>query len=195
MRFERAHIRSLGHKIRGLREARNWSLSRLSKNSGVSVAAIQKIEAGASNPSLMTIAAIIDALGASIDQLISDARQINQSVTVVRGALQSKLGSGTSLSSNLAERRMDCRVMALSARQKREGVVTGKALFGYVLEGGLQLSSGKGDAVELSTGDAFHASADTSQEWSNPLSRRSLVFCINDLGVATTALSARSKRS
>jgi transcriptional regulator with XRE-family HTH domain len=195
MRFERAHIRSLGRKIRGVREARNWSLSRLSKNSGVSIAAIQKIEAGASNPSLMTIAAIIDALGVSIDQLISDARQISRGVTVVRGALQSKLDGGKSLSSNLAERRMDCRVIALSAQQKREDIVTGKPLFGYVLEGGLRLSSGKGDAVELSTGDAFHAAADTSPEWSNPLSRHSLVLCINDLGGGRNGAPGRAKRS
>jgi transcriptional regulator with XRE-family HTH domain len=194
MRFERAHIRSLGRKIRDLREARNWSLSHLSKNSGVSAAAIQKIEAGTSNPSLMTIAAIIDALGFSIDQLISDARQINRGVTVVRG-MQSKRGSGTLLSSNLADRRMDCRVIAVSAHQKCEDVVIGKPLFGYVLDGGLRLKSGNGDSMELSIGDAFHAAAENSPDLSNPLSRRSLVFCINDLGAATSNSAGRAKRS
>jgi transcriptional regulator with XRE-family HTH domain len=191
MRFERAHIRALGRKIRTLREARNWSLSRLSSNSGVSVAAIQKVEAGASNPSLVTVVAIIDALGASVDQLISDARQLDPGVTVVRGTLQAKPGESALFSSNLAERRMDCRVMALPARQRREDVAVGKPLFGYVLDGGLQLNFAKGESVQLSTGDAFHTTADTAAEWSNPLSRRSIVLCINDLGAAKNSRRRR----
>ena len=189
-------MRSLGRKIRSLREARNWSLRRLSSNSGVSVAAIQKIEAGASNPSLVTVVAIIDALGASVDQLISDARQVENGVAVVRGVPQAKPGPGSSvsLSSGLADRRMDCRVIALSAHQKCEDVAAGKPLFGYVLDGGLQLNFAKGDAVKLSTGDAFHATADASPEWGNHLSRRSLVLCINDLGAAKSISRRQVKR-
>ena len=192
MRFERAHIRSLGPKIWALRQARNWSLSRLSRNSGVSVAAIQKIEAGASNPSLVTVVAIIDSLGASVDQLISEARQVDQGVIVTRGVLNSKPGNVTSLSSDLADRRMDCRVIALSARQRREDIATRKPLFGYILDGGLRLNFADGNFVELATGDSFHVTADTSPEWSNSLPRRSLVLCIDDLGSAKNSTSRRA---
>jgi transcriptional regulator with XRE-family HTH domain len=191
MRFERAHIRSLGRKIRMLRQSRSWSLSRLSKNSGVSIAAIQKIEAGASNPSLATVVAVVDALGASVDQLISEVRRVDQGAIVARGAQQSKPGSIVSLSTGLADRRLDCRVIAFSARQKREGVAIRKPLFGYILDGGLQLNFADGNVVELSTGDAFHTTADTSPEWSNSVTRRSLVLCIDDLG-SSKSTSRRS---
>ena len=180
MRFKRAHVLALGNRIRALREARRWSLSRLSKNAGISVAAIQKIEAGASNPSLVTIVAIIDALGASLDKLISEVRQVDHGVTVVRNLLQTTSGTSVSLLSDRADRRMDARVIAMSSRQKPEDIVTGKPLFGYIVDGGLCLSSSNGETTELSVGDAFHAAADTCPAWSNPFPRRSVILCIND---------------
>jgi transcriptional regulator with XRE-family HTH domain len=194
MRFKRAHMLALGVRIRSLREGRHWSLDRLSKNAGVSAAAIQKIEAGTSNPSLVTIVAIIDALGASVDRLISDVRQLDQGVTVVRNLLQTKAGTSVSLSSTRADRRLDCRVIAMSARQRPVETVRGKPLFGYVLDGGLRLNLSDGEAVELGTGDAFHAGAETSPDWSNPLARRSIVLCINDANGPKNALPRRLKR-
>jgi transcriptional regulator with XRE-family HTH domain len=194
MRFKRAHVLALGNKIRALREARHWSLSRLSKNADISVAAIQKIEAGTSNPSLVTIVAIIDALGASVDKLISEVRQLDDGVTVVRNVLQTKAGTSMSLLSDRTDRRMDCRVMALSSRQKPEDIVTGKPLFGYVLDGGLRLSLSNGEPIELGTGDAFHAAADTCPDWSNPLSRRSVILCINDVDDPKSGARRRPKQ-
>ena len=194
MRFKRAHMLALGVRLRALREGRHWSLDRLSKNAGVSAAAIQKIEAGISNPSLVTIVAIIDALGASVDKLISDVRQADDGVTVVRNLLQTKAGTTTPLSSTRTDRRLDCRVIALSARQKLDETVRGKPAFGYVLDGGLRLGISDEEVVELGTGDAFHAGSETSLEWSNPLARRSVVLCINDANGQKAPLSPRSKR-
>ena len=51
--FGRKHLRSLGRRLRQLREACSGSLQRLSAESRVSVAAIQKIEAGEASPSLI----------------------------------------------------------------------------------------------------------------------------------------------
>lgn len=193
MRFKRAHMLALGNKIRALREARHWSLSRLSKNAGISVAAIQKIEAGTSNPSLVTIVAVIDALGASVDKLVSEVRQLDHGVTVVRNLLATKAGTSVSLLSDRADRRMGCRVIAMSSRQKPEDTVTGKPLFGYVLDGGLRLGLSDGETIELGAGDAFHAGADASPDWSNPLSRRSIILCINDAGGGKSAPGRRAK--
>ena len=41
--FQREHLRSFGRRLRHLRKARSWSLKRLSAESGISIAAIQKI--------------------------------------------------------------------------------------------------------------------------------------------------------
>ena len=88
----------------------------------------------------MTIVAIIDALGASVDKLISEVRQLDHGVTVVRNVLQTKDGTSLPLLTDRADRRMDCRVIALSSRQKPNDVVMDKPLFGYVLDGGLRLT-------------------------------------------------------
>jgi transcriptional regulator with XRE-family HTH domain len=182
-RFEREHVRILGRRIRALREARKWSLQRLSVNSDVSIAAIQKIESGAANPSLLTVIAIIEALGESVDQLISASRNADRMVTVVRGELPARSTGEVDLSPALANRRMHCSLKVLAARQQPESVDAGKGevpLFGYVLDGALRLSFADGDVEQLAVGDSFHASADSSAQWSNPASRRSLVLCIAD---------------
>ena len=183
-RFERRHLRSLGQRIRALREARKWSLKRLSANCGVSIAAIQKIEAGAANPSLLTVIAIIEALGESVDQLISSSRKPDRTVKVVRGTLPMRSAGNTDLSADLVQRRMDCRLVALSSRQHIDADDRPAAgpLFGYVLDGGLRLSFEDGASQQLATGDSFHITAETAVEWSNPLSRRSLILCIADSG-------------
>ena len=182
-RFEREHLRRLGRRIRALREARKWSLQRLSVNSDVSIAAIQKIESGAANPSLLTVIAIIEALGESVDQLVSASRKPDRTVRVVRGELPHRSAGAVDLSPTLADRRMHCSLNVLAARQrlKSAGVGPGgEPLFGYVVDGALRLSFVDGDVVQLAVGDSFHASADTSAEWSNPAARRSLVLCIAD---------------
>jgi transcriptional regulator with XRE-family HTH domain len=91
----------LGRRIRNLRDARKWSLKHLSGNCGVSIAAIQKIEAGAANPSLLTVIAIIEVLGESVDQLISASRKLDRTVNVVRGTLDLKSSGCTDLSARL----------------------------------------------------------------------------------------------
>jgi transcriptional regulator with XRE-family HTH domain len=185
----------LGRRIRNLRDARKWSLKRLSANCGVSIAAIQKIEAGAANPSLLTVIAIIEVLGESVDQLISASRKLDRTVNVVRGTLDLKSSGYTDLSARLGQQRMNCQLTALAAREHvdSDDLPTGGPLFGYVLDGGLRLSFEENDALQLTTGDSFHITADTAVEWSNPLSRRSLILCIADRG--TSSGPARSEES
>lgn len=183
-RFERQHLRALGRRVRALREVREWSLKRLAANAGVSVAAIQKIEAGAANPSLLTVIAIIEVLGGSVDQIISASRKPDRTVNVVRGTLDAKSAGTTVLSATLDRCRMDCRLIALAAREQfRAGKLPSAGpLFGYVLDGGLRLIFDDADPLRLATGDTFHITADTAVKWSNPLARRSLILCLADSG-------------
>ena len=88
--FGREHLRSLGRRLRELREARSWSLKRLSSESGVSIAAIQKIEGGETNPNLLTVLAIADVLGESVDRLVAVSRKASQISNVVRGTLPAR---------------------------------------------------------------------------------------------------------
>lgn len=181
-KFDREHLRILGRRIRSLREAKGWSLKRLSTNSDISVAAIQKIESGAANPSLLTVIAIIEALGESVDQVVSASRKPDKAVNVVRGELPIRGNGDVDLTSRLVDRRMHCCVKILSARQRLKvaEAPSDASSFAYVLDGELHLSFEDGRVDRLSVGDSFHAAADSRVEWMNPLSRKTFVFCVED---------------
>jgi hypothetical protein len=154
----------------------------LSANSEISVAAIQKIEAGSANPSLLSVIAIIEALGEPVDQVISASRETRIPVKVVRGEFPARANGVVDLTPALADRRMHCSLHTLGARQKIDGeeVSRDAPVFGYVLDGELRLSFRDGRVEHLAVGDSFHAAANNSAEWRNPLARKSLVLCIAD---------------
>ncbi len=119
--FGREHLRSLGRRLRELRGARSWSLKRLSAECGVSVAAIQKIESGDTNPNLLTVLAIADVLGESVDRLVAASRKASQISNVVRGALPLR-SLGASTLPALDHPRVKGRLIALAGRASLEKV-------------------------------------------------------------------------
>ena len=76
-------LQSVAHNIRELRATRDLSLAQLSAQSGVAKSTLSQIEAGATNPTLGTLAAVAATLGTSVDGLIA-SRDDNDEVTVVR---------------------------------------------------------------------------------------------------------------
>jgi transcriptional regulator with XRE-family HTH domain len=179
--FGREHLRSLGRRLRELREVRSWSLKRLAKESGVSVAAIQKIESGETNPNLLTVLAIADVLGESLDRLVAVSRRASQISHVVRGTLPAKPLVADPLPS-IDRARMRSRLIALAGGASLKSAETPRdgSLFAYVLDGSLQLQFADGTAEQLGTGDSIHVTQELPVRWSNPLSRRSLTLCIAD---------------
>ena len=178
--FGREHLRSLGRRLRELREARSWSLKRLSAESGVSVAAIQKIESGETNPNLLTVLAIADVLGESVDRLVTVSRRAGQISNVVRGTLPARPHGSISLPS-LDRPRIKSRLIALAGRASLEHEIPKDGtLFAYVLDGALQLHFSDGTTEQLGTGDLIHVTERLPIEWINPLARRSVTLCIAD---------------
>lgn len=179
--FRREHLKSFGRRLRQLREARSWSLKRLAAESGVSVAAIQKIEAGEASPSLLTILTVVDVLGEPLDRLISDSRQAEKAVKVVRGSLP-KGGGVQPLSDDLAESVMAASLVTLPARgaMKAADLPTGAPFMAYVLDGALDVGLEGGGRQKLATGDALHASDPAPADLANPLARKSVILCLGD---------------
>jgi transcriptional regulator with XRE-family HTH domain len=179
--FGREHLRSLGRRLRALREARSWSLKRLSAESGVSIAAIQKIESGETNPNLLTVLAIAEELGESVDRLVAASRKASQTSHAVRGTLPARRLSSEPLPA-LDHPRIKSRLIALSARASldRANVPKTGALFAYVLDGSLQLRFADGTMEQLGIGDSIHVKEELPVEWINPLARRSVTLCIAD---------------
>jgi transcriptional regulator with XRE-family HTH domain len=179
--FGREHLRSLGRRLRELREARSWSLKRLSAESGVSVAAIQKIESGETNPNLLTVLAIADVLGESVDRLVRVSRRASQISNVVLGTLPALPRGSISLPS-LDRPRIKSRLIVLAGGGSLEHAEIPKdgTLFAYVLDGALQLHFSDGTTEQLGTGDSIHVTERMPIEWINPLARRSVTLCLAD---------------
>jgi transcriptional regulator with XRE-family HTH domain len=167
--------------LRELREARSWSLKRLSAESGVSVAAIQKIESGDTNPNLLTVLAIADVLGEAVDRLVAASRKASQVSNVVRGSLPVRTLGSLNLPA-LDHPRIRSRLIALAGRTSLEGgdIPKDGALFAYVVDGSLHLRFPDGTVEQLGTGDSIHVAEELPVEWTNPLARRSVTLCIAD---------------
>ena len=91
--FGLAQLRVLGQRLRTLRRTRNLSLRKLANDSGVSVAAIQDLEAGNSSPSLLNVLSIAEVLGEPVDRLIAASMQPDNSLWHVRGKLLESAGN------------------------------------------------------------------------------------------------------
>ncbi len=64
---------AVAQHVRGLRQARGWSLDELSGRSGVSKGMVVQIEAARTNPSLGTLTRIADAFGVTVARLLEPA--------------------------------------------------------------------------------------------------------------------------
>jgi transcriptional regulator with XRE-family HTH domain len=61
---------AVARAVRGLRQARGWSLDELSGRSGVSKGMVVQIEGGRTNPSIGTLCRLADAFGVTVARLV-----------------------------------------------------------------------------------------------------------------------------
>lgn len=163
-RFNRGELKAVGRQLRLFRTAKGWSLKKLSEVSGVSVAAIRKAELGESNPSLLTVLALVEALDESVDRLIGMVLNAGEQVRLVRAADHDGAGTDISLSEGISRRRMAGRKVALAAGESLSvaGAAQPSPMLGYVLEGGIVLTRADGESDVCGRGDAFHVLDPTS---------------------------------
>src|SRR5574341_735946 len=75
-------VSKLGEKIKTLRTGKGWSLQELAENSGISAAAIHKIESNGITPTITTMMKISDALGKKVSHFIEEKAEHNDVVFV-----------------------------------------------------------------------------------------------------------------
>ncbi len=181
--FGRAQLRAVGQRLRQLRETRSWSLKDLSGKSGVSVAAIQKIETGTANTSLMTVFALSEALGEPMDSLVRASMLEARTTKVVHVAIPRKPINGFELTGSLSDARVKGRLVVLGPVENRmfTGGPDTSPMFIYVMEGKVRITFADGQDETLGTGDAMHLSLPEHMTWSNPFKKSAQMLCITDL--------------
>jgi transcriptional regulator with XRE-family HTH domain len=187
--FGLAQLRVLGQRLRALRRSGNLSLRRLANESGVSVAAIQDLEAGNSSPSLLNVLSIAEVLGEPVDRLIAASMQPENVLTHVRGKLLECAGNRGGSLGTLNEARMRGVVLSIASKSKLKDSERPVALpmFAYVLEGGVDLLFNGGRKERLAANDAVHIAREAPIAWSNFFAKRAIILCVTALAAAAEA--------
>jgi transcriptional regulator with XRE-family HTH domain len=140
--------------LRALRARRNLSIVTLAERSGVARATLTKLEAGRGNPTIDTLYALADSLGAALGDLIGEPRGAR--VEVLRA------GEGTQVSGAVSARLLDRVVghrlaelyeVSFATRPRRADPHPAGVVESLVLTAGRLRTGPADDPVELGPGD------------------------------------------
>ncbi|MGH7005169.1 MAG: helix-turn-helix domain-containing protein [Alphaproteobacteria bacterium] len=181
--FDRAQLRNLGRQIRSLREHRGLSLNQLARQSGISVTGIRNIEFGRANPGLLTVVAILDVLGVSLDELVGLARRAGKTVHVARAPARAQRDSSVQRQlSEIYQPHVRGRMVTLPAGTDllTARKADGGPHFAFVLEGKVRVVMSDGPSHELSAGDAIHLADQPPRVVANAGDRTARLLWVKD---------------
>lgn len=169
-----------------LRRSRNLSLRKLANDSGVSVAAIQDLEAGNSSPSLLNVLSIAEVLGEPVDRLIARSMHPNNWPWHVRGKLIERSERRGRYLGQLSQPRMRGALLSIAAKGKLKDAdrPTVVPMFAYVLDGAVDLLFKAERKERLVANDSVHIAYEAPRSWSNPFGKRAVILCVTALAAA-----------
>ncbi|SRR6266536_1232713 len=166
-------IARIGPKIRQLRQQKNLSLQQLSDRSGVSAAAIHKIERNGMVPTIATLMKLANALNRSVGYLVEEEEARPAVLTKVsdrKPVFTSKKGLELLGVSGPYGRFFIAGAMATVSPGANSGPKPmehpGEELV-YVLDGVLVFDV-EGEQHTVHRGDSFHFRSDRPHQWRNP---------------------------
>lgn len=166
-------VSELGAKVARERSARGWSLAQLAQRSGLSTAAVHKIEKSGMTPTIASLMKIAAALGKSVAYFVDEP--VTPDVNVVRGDARARVYTSKQ---GLDLRNLSGRYGGF-AMAGAEAAVEPRAHSGptrmnhpgeelvIVLEGRMAFDV-DGERHELESGDSIHFRARRPHSWSNP---------------------------
>lgn len=167
-------ISKLGEKIKFLRTEKSLSLKDLSGRSGISAAAIHKIESNGIIPTITTMMKIADALGRDVSYFIEEARKDKDVVFVPARKREPILTfkKGLELSCVSAKKYGDF-IMTAAYAVVEVGASSGKKPMKhrgeelvYCLQGKVEFQI-KGQTYVLGTGDSLNFRTQLNHKWKN----------------------------
>ena len=165
-------VSEIGAKVARARAERGWSLAQLSQRSGLSTAAVHKIEKSGMTPTIASLMKVASALGKSVSYFVDEPT--NAHVNVIRGERAKVYTSKQGLELRNLSGRYGGFAMAGA-----EAVVEALADSGpvpmnhpgeelvIVLEGRMEFEV-DGECHEVEVGDSIHFRAVRPHSWRNP---------------------------
>jgi transcriptional regulator with XRE-family HTH domain len=151
----------IGANLRALRARRNLSVVALAERSGVARATLTRLEAGQGNPTIDTLYALSDALGAALSDLIGEPTTAH--VEVLRA------GEGTQVTGSVSARLLD-RVLghrlaelyqvSFATRARHAKPHPAGVIESLIVTSGRLRTGPEADPVELGPGDFARFSGD-----------------------------------
>lgn len=167
-------VSELGGKVANARAERGWSLQQLADRSGLSPAAIHKIEKSGMTPTITSLMKLAAALGKSVSHFIDESEPLRP-VTHVRATERQSLYTskqGLTLE-NISGRYGPFFVAGAEARVE-PGADSGPEPMTHpgeelvvLLEGSMRFVIG-GEPYVLEAGDSLHFRTTLTHSWSNP---------------------------
>jgi len=167
-------ISKLGEKIKYLRTEKSFSLKDLSGRSGISAAAIHKIESNGIIPTITTMMKIADALGSDVSYFIEQAKEDKDVVFVSAKEREPILTfkKGLELSGISAKKYGDF-IMTAAYAVLEVGASSGKKPMKhkgeelvYCLQGKVEFQM-KGETYILGPGDSLNFRTQIDHKWKN----------------------------
>ena len=171
-------IAAIGPKIRDLRQQKGLSLKQLAERSGVSAAAIHKIERNNMVPTITTLMRLSAALNRSVAWFVSEDEHEDRAAVMVRAGARrpvftSKQGLELEGISGPYGRFFIAGALAIVEPGATSGTAPmehlGEELV-YVLSGSVEIEVA-GERFALRRGDALHFRTDRPHRWRNPGTR------------------------
>ncbi|HEY7074650.1 MAG TPA: cupin domain-containing protein [Solirubrobacteraceae bacterium] len=167
-------VSELGGKVAKARAERGWSLQQLARRSGLSPAAIHKIEKNGMTPTIASLMKIAGALGKSVAYFIEESEPLRP-VTLIRSDSRARLYTskqGLTLD-NISGRYgpffvagAEANVEPFADSGPEPMVHPGEELV-LVLEGSMRFVVG-GEQYDLEPGDSLHFRTTLAHSWANP---------------------------
>lgn len=178
-------IAGIGAKIHLLRQGDGLSLQQLAERSGVSAAAIHKIERNTMVPTITTLMKLARALDRSVSYLVDEDIDVTSSAVLVRAKDRAALPASRdgvnmeNIAGPSSRYALGGAVVTIAPGQdsgKTPLAHPGEELI-YLLSGSLEFEAGA--THQLRPGDALHLRTDRPHRWRNPSARPSKALWIS----------------
>jgi transcriptional regulator with XRE-family HTH domain len=162
----------VGKHLKELRTRRKLSVRELATRSGVSHASISLIERDLTSPSVDTLSAILDALGATLVGFFGDIQQPIDHSPFYLKAEMSEIGDTASVSYRVLGLNHPNRQILMLKESYAVGADTGDAFFhkaqeaGFVLKGEIEITVG-GQSQVLREGDGYYFDSQLPHKFRN----------------------------
>ncbi len=175
-------VRSLGSRIRGLREKQGLTLREVAEQTGLSTSFLSSLERDLTGISVANLQRVITVCGSSLIDVFAQPREDLPKLVrpSERPSLSLEGGEITIQDLAVVPRQMEIQQWTIQPGAGSDGAYShsGEEAV-YVLSGSLEVQLGGSESYTLASGDCLYFSSSEHHRWRNPASQPAVVLWVN----------------